>query len=51
MLLPITYFLETTPAIIMLAGIWYGSMFGGAVTAILLNIPGQSTAVMTALDG
>ncbi|MGD9951992.1 MAG: tripartite tricarboxylate transporter permease [Burkholderiales bacterium] len=51
MLLPITYFLDTTPAIIMLAGIWYGSMFGGAVTAILLNIPGQSTAVMTALDG
>jgi putative tricarboxylic transport membrane protein len=51
MLLPITYVLDTTPAIIMLAGIWYGSMFGGAVTAILLNIPGQSTAVMTALDG
>ena len=51
MLLPLTYFLDTTPAIIMLAGIWYGSMFGGAVTAILLNIPGQSTAVMTALDG
>jgi putative tricarboxylic transport membrane protein len=51
MLLPITYYLEATPAIIMLAGIWYGSMFGGAVTAILLNIPGQSTAVMTALDG
>lgn len=51
MLLPITYFLDTVPAIIMLSGIWYGSMFGGAITAILLNIPGQSTAVMTTLDG
>jgi putative tricarboxylic transport membrane protein len=51
MLLPITYVLDTTSAIIMLTGIWYGSMFGGAITAILLNIPGQSTAVMTTLDG
>lgn len=51
MLLPVTYYLDTTAAIIMLAGIWYGSMFGGAVTAILLSIPGQSTAVMTVLDG
>lgn len=51
MLLPITYYLDTTSAIIMLTGIWYGSMFGGGLTAVLLNIPGQSTAVMTALDG
>jgi putative tricarboxylic transport membrane protein len=50
-LLPVTYHIETTPAIIMLAGIWYGSMFGGAVTAILFGIPGQSTAVMTVMDG
>ncbi|MGI0133902.1 MAG: tripartite tricarboxylate transporter permease, partial [Candidatus Micrarchaeaceae archaeon] len=51
LLLPITYFLNTIPAIIMLAGIWYGSMYGGSITAILLRVPGQSTAVMVAIDG
>jgi putative tricarboxylic transport membrane protein len=51
MLLPVTYYLDATAAIIMLAGIWYGSMFGGGVTSILLGVPGQSTAVMTVLDG
>ena len=51
LLLPITYTLGTTSAIIMLAGIWYGSMYGGSITAILLRVPGESAAVMTTLDG
>src|SRR5262245_47805434 len=51
LLLPITYFLDTTSAIIMLAGIWYGSMYGGSITSILLRVPGESASVMVALDG
>lgn len=41
LLLPITYFLDTTTAVIMLAGIWYGSMYGGSITSILLRVPGE----------
>ena len=51
LLLPITYFLDTTTAIIMLAGIWYGSMYGGSITSILLRVPGESATVMVAIDG
>ena len=51
LLLPMTFRMEPTAAIIMLAGIYYGSMYGGAFSAILLNIPGDSPAIMTALDG
>lgn len=51
LLLPITYFLDTTTAVIMLAGIWYGSMYGGSITAILLRVPGESASVMVAIDG
>lgn len=51
LLLPITYKMNPTAAIIMLAGIYYGNMFGGAYSAILLNIPGDSPAVCTALEG
>lgn len=51
LLLPITYKMDPTAAIIMLAGIYYGNMFGGAYSAILLNIPGDSPAVMTAVEG
>ena len=51
LLLPITYFMDTTTAIIMLAGIWYGSMYGGSITAILLRVPGESASVMVAIDG
>lgn len=51
LLLPITYHLDTTSAVIMLAGIWYGSMYGGSTTAILLRVPGESASVMTTLDG
>lgn len=51
LLLPITFKMEPTTAIITLAALYYGNMFGGAISAILLNIPGDSPAVMTALDG
>src|SRR5262249_22554532 len=46
-----TYFLDTISAIIMLAGIWYGSMYGGSITSILLRVPGESASVMVAIDG
>ena len=51
MLLPATYALPPTPALIMLAGIYYGSQYGGSTTAILVNLPGESSSVVTALDG
>ncbi|APO70732.1 TctA family tripartite tricarboxylate transporter protein (plasmid) [Rhizobium gallicum] len=51
MLLPITYYLEPTTALIMLAGIYYGAQYGGSTTAILVNLPGESSSVVTALDG
>lgn len=51
LLLPMTFKMNPTTAIIMLAGIYYGDMFGGAYSATLLNIPGDSSAMCTALDG
>ena len=51
LLLPLTYKMNPTSAIIMLAAIYYGNMYGGAFSAILLNIPGDSPAIMTAMDG
>ncbi len=51
MLLPITFGLEPTGAIILLAGIYYGAQYGGSTTAILVNIPGEVTSVVTTLDG
>lgn len=51
MLLPVTYGLEPTAAIIMLAGIYYGSQYGGSTTAILVNLPGELSSVVTCLDG
>jgi putative tricarboxylic transport membrane protein len=51
MLLPITYKLDPTGALIMLAGIYYGAQYGGSTTAILVNIPGEATSVVTTLDG
>src|SRR5512142_2209348 len=51
MLLPITFGLYPTGAIIMLAGIYYGAQYGGSTTAILVNIPGEVTSVVTTLDG
>src|SRR5688572_22018323 len=51
MLLPLTFNLHPATAMIMLAGIYYGAQYGGSTTAILVNIPGESSAVVTTLDG
>jgi putative tricarboxylic transport membrane protein len=51
MLLPFTFSLGPGPALIMLAGIYYGAQYGGSTTAILVNLPGESSAVVTTLDG
>ncbi len=51
MLLPSIYALDATPALIMLAGIYYGAQYGGSTTAILINVPGESSSVVTAIDG
>ena len=51
MLLPITFTLPPDSALIMLAGIYYGAQYGGSTTAILVNIPGESSSVVTAIDG
>ncbi|WP_018700359.1 tripartite tricarboxylate transporter permease [Amorphus coralli] len=51
MLLPLTFYAPPTEAIIMLAGIYYGSMYGGSTAAILLNLPGTAGAAVTCLDG
>ncbi|MGK9235512.1 tripartite tricarboxylate transporter permease [Inquilinus limosus] len=51
MLLPATFVLPPISALIMLAGIYYGSQYGGSTTAILINLPGESASVVTAIDG
>jgi putative tricarboxylic transport membrane protein len=51
MLLPTVYAMDATSALIMLAGIYYGAQYGGSTTSILINVPGEASAVMTALDG
>jgi putative tricarboxylic transport membrane protein len=51
MLLPITYTLEPVTALIMLSGIYYGAQYGGSTTAILVNLPGESSSVVTCIDG
>ncbi len=51
LLIPVTYGLDSTGAIIMLAGIYYGAMYGGSTTSILMNIPGESASIVTCLDG
>jgi len=51
MLLPLTYYLEPTGALIMLAGIYYGAQYGCSTTAILMRLPGESSSVVTCLDG
>ena len=51
MLLPITFNLPPIPALIMLAGIYYGASYGGSTTAILVNLPGESSSVVTCIDG
>jgi putative tricarboxylic transport membrane protein len=51
MLLPITFNFEPVSALIMLAGIYYGAQYGGSTTAILINLPGETSAAVTAIDG
>lgn len=51
LLLPLTYSMEATQAFIMFAGIYYGGMYGGSTTSILLNTPGESASVVTAIEG
>lgn len=51
LILPLIFSLDPTAGLIMMAGIFYGSMYGGSTTAILLNIPGESASVVTAIDG
>src|ERR1700754_831556 len=50
-LLPFTFTLEPTSSLIMLAGIFYGAQYGGSTTAILVNVPGESSAIVTCIDG
>src|SRR5881409_3740165 len=51
MLLPITAHVEPTASMILFAGIYYGAMYGGSTTSILLNTPGESATIVTALEG
>jgi putative tricarboxylic transport membrane protein len=51
MLLPISFTLEPVSAMILLAGIYYGAQYGGSTTAILVNIPGEASSVVTTIDG
>jgi putative tricarboxylic transport membrane protein len=51
LLVPITFGLDAVSALIMLAGIYYGAQYGGSTTAILINLPGESSAAVTAIDG
>ncbi len=51
LVLPLTFHLNPTAAIIMLAGIYYGAMYGGSTTSILINIPGEAASVITCVDG
>src|SRR5207244_9506549 len=50
-LLPITYSVSPVAALIMLAGIYYGAQYGGSTTAILVNLPGETSSVVTCIDG
>lgn len=50
-LLPLTYYIDPTPALVMMAGIYYGSQYGNSISAILLNLPGTPAAAVTCIDG
>jgi putative tricarboxylic transport membrane protein len=50
-LIPITFGMDPTSAIIMLSGIYYGAMYGGTITSVLINIPGEAASVITCIDG
>lgn len=51
LLLPVTFYIPSSASIIMLAGIYYGSMYGGSTTSILVNIPGEAASIITCIDG
>ena len=51
LLLPITFKMETASAVILLAGIYYGAMYGGSITSILIRVPGEAASVITCIDG
>src|SRR5919205_2898733 len=51
LLLPASFGLDATSAIVLLAGIYYGAMYGGSTTSILMRIPGEAASVMTCVDG
>lgn len=51
MLIPMTFVLPAVPAIIMLAAIYYGAMYGGTITSVLLNVPGEAASVVTCIEG
>src|ERR671916_1456897 len=51
LLLPASFGLDPTSAIVLLAGIYYGAMYGGSTTAILMRVPGEAASVMTCIDG
>ena len=51
LLMPITFSIPPVSALIMLAGIYYGAMYGGSTTSILVNLPGETSAVVTCIDG
>src|SRR5512138_558598 len=51
LLLPLTFSMNPTSAIIMFAGIYYGVAYGGTITSVLINVPGESSTVMTCVDG
>lgn len=51
LLIPVSYGMNPTSALIMMAGVYYGAQYGGSVTSILINTPGESSSVMTAIDG
>src|SRR5512136_1419263 len=51
LLIPLTFSLNPTSAIILMAGIYYGATYGGSTTSILVNVPGESSSVVTCLDG
>lgn len=51
MLIPLTYGLTPTAAVIMLSGIFYGAMYGGTITSVLINVPGEGASVITCIDG
>ena len=51
LLLPVTYYIDSTASLVMLAGVYYGTVYGGSTAAILLNLPGVPSAAVACLDG